>query len=251
MLSNKSERFIENLRLYLMSSGKKEKEINELVDELRNHLIESEKHGKNIEDIIDCTPAEYMASLKGEMKTDYKSLLKNLPIFFLGVIAYFMMGPAIRGEFELNIVQVFGFPIIAVIGLVIYVVFLQRAGKNQYSNKKLFFAGMIASASVMVLFILLIVVSGIFIEPFYKASTLSNWIIVAICSFIFIFGALWAKAWFPIWIPAILFTPDFFSRFSNLNEEMILVIGFVSFILLFILIILSIVVTERKKPKLT
>ncbi|MBW8350655.1 hypothetical protein K0H71_14535 [Bacillus sp. IITD106] len=249
MLSNKSKRFIENLRLYLMTSGKNESEINELVEELTNHLIESEKRGKNIEEIIDCTPAEYMASLKKEMKTDYKSLVKNLPIFFLGVIAYFMMGPAIRGEFELNIVQVTGFPIIALIGLLIYVVFLQRAGKNQYSNKKLFFVGMIASASVMVLFILLMVVSGIFIEPFYKASTFANWIIVAICSFIFIFGALWAKAWFPIWIPAILFIPDFLFRFSNLTDETILVISFLSFILMFILIILSLVVTERKKPK--
>ncbi|MCR2821480.1 DUF1129 family protein [Lederbergia panacisoli] len=251
MLSAKSERFIESLRLYLVTSGKNQSEINDLIEELKDHLIESEKHGRNIEDIIEGTPAEYMASLKSEMKTDYKSLVKNLPIFFLGLIAYLTMGTAIRGEFEINIVQVIGFPVVSVVSLVIYIVFLQRAGQSQYSNKKLFLVGMLASGSVMVLFILLMVFSGIFIDPFYKGSTLVNWIIVAICSFIFVFSALWSKAWFPIWIPAILFIPDFLSRFSNIKETTILVISFVSFILLFILIILSILVTERKKPKAT
>ncbi|WP_339164155.1 hypothetical protein [Siminovitchia sp. FSL W7-1587] len=70
MLSDKSKAFIENLRLYLVTSGKKQKEINELIDELKVHLIEAEKQGKSIDEMIDCTPEQYMNSLK--MRNGYR-----------------------------------------------------------------------------------------------------------------------------------------------------------------------------------
>ncbi|RST72518.1 hypothetical protein D4T97_015795 [Siminovitchia acidinfaciens] len=247
MLSAKSETFIENLRLYLMTSGKKEKEVNELTEELKLHLIESEKQGKNIEEIIDCSPEHYMNSLKNEMDTDYKSLAKNLPIFFAGVMAYFLMGPALRDEFALNTVQVIGFPIITIIVLTIYVFFLQQAGKKQFSTKNFFLIGVIASASVTGLFILLLLGSGLFVEPFYIGSTTVNWIIVSACSSIFILLAVWSKSWLSIWIPAILFIPDLLFRFSNLTDETILVVSMASFILLFIIMILGLLFKERAK----
>src|SRR5690606_23771085 len=170
MLSKKSEAFIDNLRMYLMTSGKNEQEINDLLAELTDHLEEAEKQGRNIEDIIEGTPEQYMTSLKNEMKTDYKQIFKLLPIFFLGVIAYFLMGPAIRGEFELNILQVIGLPTSAAIGLLIYVYFLQQAGKKQYSNKKFILGGMIASAIVTSLLIIILVGGMFFVDPFFKGN---------------------------------------------------------------------------------
>ncbi|WP_313430536.1 HAAS domain-containing protein [Siminovitchia terrae] len=239
MLSAKSETFIENLRLYLVTSGKKEKEIIDLTGELKVHLIEAEKDGKNIDEIIDCTPEQYMNSLKREMDTDFKSLAKYLPIFFAGVTAYFIMGPAIRGELTLNIVQVIGFPLTAIAGLLIYVFFLQQAGKKQFSTKRLFLIGMIASACVTILFLLLLLGSGLFVQPFYTGSATVNWIIVGICSAIFILLAVWSKTWLTIWLPGILFIPDVLFRFSNFSDTTILIIGIVTFVCTFVIIILS------------
>ncbi|MFK4996840.1 hypothetical protein ACI2OX_02795 [Bacillus sp. N9] len=45
-----------------------------MTDELKDHLIESEKQGKNIEEIIDCTPEQYMDSLKRKCKPTIKQL---------------------------------------------------------------------------------------------------------------------------------------------------------------------------------
>ena len=250
MLSTKSVNFIDNLRLYLITSGKNEAEVKEVTEELRDHLIESEKRGKSIDEIIDATPEAYMDSIKGEMKTDYASLVRKIPMFFLGVLAYFSMGPAIRGVVELNIIQVISFPIVTAIALLIYVVFLQKAGKNQYSLKKLFVFGMIASFSVTGLFILLMLGSILIVEPFYQASSTVNWVIVAICTSIFIGGAIWSKTWFTIWIPGLLFIPDFLSRFSKLADETILIISGGSFLLTLILLLLTAVISERiKKAK--
>jgi len=246
MLSTKSEEFIENLRMYLMMSGKNEREIDELLEELKDHLVEVEKKGKSIEDIIDLTPEQYMATLKKEMKTDYKHIVKLLPIYFLGVIAYFLMGPAIRGEFELNIIQVIGFPIIAGFGLVMYVSFLQQAGKKQYSKKKFFFGWMIASAIVTASAVLLLVGSNLVIDPFYIGGWKTDVIIIVICCSIFIYTAIKSKAWFPIWLPAILFISDVFSRFTSWSIETILMISIASYILMFVFMLLHLWRLERK-----
>ncbi|MEH7380280.1 hypothetical protein V7138_07345 [Bacillus sp. JJ1533] len=250
MLSSKSEAFIDNLRMYLMMSGKNDQEIEELTEELKDHLIVVEKSGRSIDDIIDQTPEEYMASLKQEMKTDYKQLVKFLPLFFLGAIAYFLIGPAIRGEFELNIIQVLGMPILAVLMLGVYVYFLQNAGRKQYSKKKFFLGGVIASMIVTTLAILIIAVSAIFVKPFYVGGPTAEVVVIVICTSIFIGTAIWSKMWFPIWIPAFLIIPDVFARFTEWSVERILMISMASFVLMFVVIIMNILVTEKRKKKL-
>lgn len=251
MLTTKSVNFIDNLRMYLLTSGKNENEVKEVTEELRDHLIESEKRGKSIDEIIESTPEAYMDSIKLAMKTDYRSIVKNIPIYFLGIIAYFIMGPAIRGEFELNIVQLIGFPIVSVIGLLIYVFFLQKAGKHQYSSKKLIFIGMIASSSVTALFILLLLGSNFLVEPFYKASPIVTLGIIVICVAVFILLAFWGKTLSAIWIPTLLFIPDYFYRFSNLKDETILIIAAVSFVLIFIFLMLNLLISDRlRKAKI-
>ncbi|MGG0720586.1 hypothetical protein ABE096_23910 [Robertmurraya massiliosenegalensis] len=247
MLSTKSEEFIDNLRMYLMISGKNEREIKELIGELQDHLIEVEKSGRSIEDIIDQSPEQYMSSLKKEMKTDYKSLIKFLPIFLLSVIAYFLMGPAIRGEFELNLIQVGGLPIIALFGLAIYVYFLQQAGKKQYSKKKFFIGGMIASAIVTLTTILILVASKIIVDPFFIGNTIADIIVIVICCCIFIMIAIWSKAWLPIWLPTILFIPDVFSRFTNIGIEAQLMLSISSYLLMFIVLLLNLWIAEKRK----
>jgi uncharacterized membrane-anchored protein len=247
MLSVKSEAFIDNLRMYLMMSGKNEREIKELLEELKDHLIEVEKSGRNIEDIIDLTPEQYMASLKKEMKTDYKHLFKLLPIYFLGVIAYFLMGPAIRGEFALNIIQVVGFPIIAIFGLIIYVSFLQKAGRKQYSNRKFFIGGMIASSIVTFTTVLLLVGSSILVEPFFIGDWITDLIVIVVCCCIFITTAVWSKTWLPIWLPAFLFIPDVVTRFSDWSLERILLLQLASYVLMFVVLFLNLWREERRK----
>jgi uncharacterized membrane-anchored protein len=247
MISSKGEEFIDNLRMYLMMSGKNEREIKELIEELTDHLMEVEKSGRSIDDIIDQKPEEYMASLKKEMKTDYKHIIKLLPIYFLGVIAYFLMGPAIRGEFELNIIQVVGLPILALLGLVIYVYFLQQAGRKQYSKKKFFIGGVIASSLVTITAIFILVASRLLVDPFYTGDTTTDVIVIVVSCCIFILTAIWSKTWVSIWLPAILFIPDIFTRFTNWNHVTILMISMASFLFMFVVIFLNLWIMEKRK----
>jgi len=246
MLSAKSEQFIDNLKMYLMMSGKNEREITELIEELTDHLMEVEKSGRSIHDIIDQTPEQYMASLKQEMTTDYKRIVKLLPVYFLGIIAYFLIGPAVRGEFQLNIIQVIGLPILAVLGLGVYVYFLQNAGRKQYSKKKFFLGGVLASMIVTTLAILIMLVSTIFVDPFFVGGTTADLVVVFICSSIFIATAIWSKSWVSIWIPVFLIIPDVCTRFTNWSIESILIISMTSFVFMFVVLILTILITDKK-----
>ena len=75
-LSKRSDEFVKNVRLYLLTSGKNEQEIEEVTGELEDHLAELESRGKSVESITAGSPAKYMESLEKEMTNDYASWLK-------------------------------------------------------------------------------------------------------------------------------------------------------------------------------
>lgn len=56
MLSMKSEQFLVELRMYLLQRGKKDEDINGIVEELEVHLIEAENKGKSVDTIIGKKP---------------------------------------------------------------------------------------------------------------------------------------------------------------------------------------------------
>ena len=66
-ISKQGEQFILDLNLYLISTGKSEKEIKEFIEEAEEHLILGEKEGKTVEDIFGTSPEEYAKSVANEI----------------------------------------------------------------------------------------------------------------------------------------------------------------------------------------
>lgn len=222
VLSAKSEQFIDNLRLYLMTSGKKEEEVKEITAELGDHLAEAEKRGKDIHEITGGSPESYMKSIKEEMETDVRGIIKSAPMFLFTVLAYFVMGPAIREEFSINLIQLVGFPVIVGIGTAIYLFLLQNAGKKQYSDRKVFIWAMVSYTIVTGLFIVVLLAGKYAAPPFYEASPFVNNVIIVLCVIAFITISVWSKTWFSIIIPLVLFGPSFVMERMNLEEETML-----------------------------
>lgn len=246
MLSKGSESFIDDLRQYLFASGKNLQEIDELTEELRVHLTESERAGKGAEEIITGTPQQYMETLRKEMEIDYQSQFQFILFIFIGMLAYIFLGPAILGEFSLNILQAIGFPIVTAIGLIIYISLLRQSGKHQYSTRKLFIYGVMAAGTVIFLYNLIMIGSQFFIAPFYVASNEGNWVIVGLCALVFVVLAIWSRTWFSIWIPAILFIPELLLRFYRISMEIFLTLQIGAFIAIFLIIFLQLLLTKRK-----
>jgi len=218
-LSKRSDEFVKNVRLYLITSGKNEVEIEEVTGELEDHLAELESRGKSVESITAGSPAAYMESLGREMTNDYASWFKYIPIVGLMIVAYSVMGSALNGAFELNIIQFIGLPLVAFVSLIIYWALFRNMAKKEWTGKKSFFGAFFVVLFVMLMFFAVALSSSFFIDPFYVASREMNIVIAIICALIFVVGAIWLQQWIAILVPVLLFGPQIVLGFTSFNEE--------------------------------
>lgn len=96
-LSAKSSNFLGDLRVYLLSSGKDEKEVEDIVQELEVHLIEAEEKGKSVEQVIGQSPGEYMARISKEMSTDFSSEFKYILLIIFGGFSFSILPDLLKG----------------------------------------------------------------------------------------------------------------------------------------------------------
>ena len=107
-LSDKSKKFVDDLRLYLFSSGKNDEEIREIAEELEDHLYEAEHNGKSIDQIVGASPKEYMESISSEMKTDYKAWAKYISLIFLGAMSFSVIEDLLQGTLSYSLLIILG-----------------------------------------------------------------------------------------------------------------------------------------------
>jgi len=218
-LSKRSDEFVRNVRMYLFTSGKNEQDIEDVIGELEDHLSELESRGKSVESITAGSPTAYMESLEEEMTNDYASWLKYIPIFGMFIIAYSMMGPALSGTFEMNLIQLIGLPSVTVVSVIIYWALFRNMAKKELSGKKGFLASFMAVLVVQLLFIAIVLASSLLMDPSYTASATMNKVIVGLCTIAFIGGAVWLKEWVAIVIPILLFVPQVVFQYTSFSDE--------------------------------
>ena len=114
-LSNKSKSFLENLRLYLFSSGKNSEEIEGIVEELEVHLIEAEKNGKSIDKIIGKSPKEYMEMVSKEMVIDYRTWIKYIGLIIFGSFSLTIFPDLLEGNLSYSVLEIVGYILIGAI----------------------------------------------------------------------------------------------------------------------------------------
>ncbi len=218
-ISIESRDFLENLKVYLLSSGKNENEIHEIIEELEDHLYEAEKNGKNIDDIIGKSPKEYMEQVANEMSFDMKGVLKFLPMVMVGAFAFILMGKAIRGILQFSIIDLVGYPLIFLLYLLTTALVFKYVSSRRLSKVKEWFVLGITGTLPIILFMVLIYVNNTVSVPTFEFGIAGN-IVAIICSLIlFIWFALWSKSWGMIIIPILLFVPEGLIHLTTLPEE--------------------------------
>lgn len=225
VLSRESEEFIANLRMYLMTSGKNDHEINEIAEELRGHLEDAESRGKTVDSVTGGSPQTYLENISNEMKTDYFGLVRLAPMFILLLIAYFITGSAIRGDLNFSLLKLIAYPAIAILSIGAYIYFFRKMSVANYSKKKEL-SIFIALQVIITLSLMAVLFMDIFFfEPFYIPSREMMWVIAALGALVFIAGAIWSKTWFTLILPLFLFGPDFILQFLQYSETTELIIS--------------------------
>ncbi|MFD0772183.1 NADH dehydrogenase subunit [Bacillus sp. CGMCC 1.60114] len=223
MLSTKSEQFLVELRMYLLQRGKKDEDINEIVDELEIHLTEVEKRGKSVEHIIGASRKQHMKNIGKELPVDKEGLMKIIPLAVLAIVAYMCFPPAIRGQFHVsqNILLFGSLPLF--LALAVFAITLFKGIPKVYpSTKKSLFlvllANFIAIGGWLVFFFWM---DGQFDTDYFVATTMQNYVIAAICILIFVLFALYTKSWITIVVALTMCIDPILKRIipSEINKD--------------------------------
>ncbi|KHD85857.1 HAAS domain-containing protein [Heyndrickxia ginsengihumi] len=249
-LSVKSQDFLERLRLYLISSGKNEKEVKELVEELEDHLYEAEKQGKNIGEIIGKSPKDYMEQLANEMSFDLIGFLKYVPIIIFGALAYMIMDDALKGNLAYSILQLSGYPVLFILLMLIIAFSFRRLAATKMSRIKEMLIIILLAFMQIAVFIGFIYVNKVVETPMIYFGTIGKIVMIILSLIFFITVSFWIKAWFPIMILIILIVPEMIIRATNLQESTKLFMTSISMPICFgIYSVITIIDSRKKKNK--
>jgi hypothetical protein len=252
MVSKQAEQFLVELRMYLMSKGKNDKEIDEITEELEVHLTEAEAAGKDVSHIIGESPKDYMKSIGESMKTDFGQIAGLVPLMILLLGAYLSIGPAIEGTFSVSTGTIWFALIAGATGIITYGLFLFKVLPKFFHSKwsyLLFFGISLICTGLLVALILWYKSQG-FETVFVASPAQNNWIIV-LCAVIFIGAALYTKTWITILIPLFISMGPIASRFipeeAN-NDPFYITITILGFLIL-TAVAIAIFFSQRKKKE--
>ncbi len=249
-LSDKSRKFIDDLILYLFSSGKNEQEIKDITEELEVHLYEAELNGKSIDRIIGVSPKEYMMSISTEMKTDYKAWAKYISLIIIGAMSFSVLGDLLQGTLRYSLLKIIGTLVYSIIFFVGVFTAFRYMASNQVSKIKEFLILLLPIFISTLFFGGIIITDSIYNTPIVDFGILGSIIIgLLFLGFVVLFS-IWAKtAILPVILIA-LHLPTILLSLTSFNEGTQLIIGFVITYLLIGLYLLYVVKKEKRKIKI-
>lgn len=224
-LSKKSQEFLENLRVYLFSSGKRWDEIEGIVNELEIHLSEAEKNGKPIEKVIGKSPKEYMEMISNEMIIDYRTWFKYICLIIFGALFINILPDLLEGNLSYSVLEIVGYIVITITFIASVFTGFKYISK---SNQSIKIQGLILFTIAllpMLLFSGLIFLNRSIDTPIiYLGNTGS--LIIAIIAALFIIGmSLWAKTWLLIIVVTMLTLPNYLLNLTSLEYETQLILN--------------------------
>lgn len=218
-LSRKSQSFLENLRLYLISSGKEEKEIHSIVEELEDHLIEAEARGKTVDHIVGDSPKEYMKQLSNEMNTNTSSLFKVIMIILFGALSFSILTNAGKDELSYSLLEMIGTVAVSlVLILSIGSVFKYMAAAN-LSKRKEYALYYLMGMLPIVLFVGLIYLNRLIETPIFAFGRYGTMIAVIVTLGFLIGLSFWSKTWVVLIMLALLILPDYLLTFIDVQPS--------------------------------
>lgn len=226
-LTDQSKKFIDDLRLYLFSSGKNDQEINEIAEELEDHLVDAELNEKSIQHIVGSSPQEYMTSISNEMANDYKAWAKYVPLIVMGTISFPVLGDIMEGKLSYSLLQIIGTVLYSIIFIGGIFTIFRYVAKRQLSRAVEFLLLLVPTFISMLFFVGVIVADMFYQTPVIGFGMFGSIIVAIIVLLFVILFSIWAKtAVLPVVLIA-LHLPTFLLSFTSLSEGVRLITGMI------------------------
>lgn len=206
--------------MYLMSSGKSEGEVQDVVAELKDHLEEAEQAGKSVDDVVGQSPQAYMRHLGREMAFDGKGFFKIIAMIIPNVFAYIVIANFIQGEMAFSTIQLIGFPLVAVLFLLAAAQAFRNMSVRSKGSKIKNGVTYVALAALPMTLFLGLMVLDIFVEtPTIVFGSSGQLVLFGLAVITLLLVSIWTKTWINLIIPLLLFGPQYAFAQTSLPLE--------------------------------
>ncbi len=226
-LSTESTRFLEDLKVYLLASGKNEQATNEIVHELEDHLIEAEADGKSVRAITGDSPAAYIQSISHEMAFDSKQAFWTIMQVYLGASSFLYLQNLLNGTTTYSILLVGGFLLISAVYLTTLALLFRKDALRDTARPRLLRYGIHGSVHLL-LIVGLLIVNGLIDSPKITLSPSVGWLIGALLIAWILITAWKTKTWILPIAVFVFFVPQLLLLFVfNLSEITAVLVSYV------------------------
>lgn len=226
-LSTESTRFLEDLKVYLLASGKNEQATNEIVLELEDHLIEAEADGKSVRAITGDSPAAYIQSISHEMAFDSKQAFWTIMQVYLGASSFLYLQNLLNGTTTYSILLVGGFLLISAVYLTTLALLFRKDALRDTARPRLLRYGIHGSVHLL-LIVGLLIVNGLIDLPKITLSPSVGWLIGALLIAWILITAWKTKTWILPIAVFVFFVPQLLLLFVfNLSEITAVLVSYV------------------------
>lgn len=97
-ISKEGEKFLIDTKVYLITKGIKEEDVDAFLEDAELHLIEGEKREKTVSDIFGDSPKEYAEELAKEMEKDKSGSIKSILGMIIGIGGYWLLTNILFGS---------------------------------------------------------------------------------------------------------------------------------------------------------
>ena len=218
-LSKESEQFLSNLRVYLMTSGKKEEEILRVIEKVEHQLLEAEQEGKSIQSIIGNSPEVYMKAIGKEMKTDMKGTVFVCLSIIAGAFSIAIFPDIVRGELAFSSFRLVGMISVFLLFVAIFVLIVKNLSKQNAPDIK----------AIAYIFITICLLSVLFVSVFWLDDHIKTPIWTIEAPFVYIIGIVitailiglswWTKTWIMLMVVVIVTIPELLQNIFLFSDE--------------------------------
>lgn len=139
MVSKETRHILLELQLYLISKGKNQDEIDELMDELTAHAVAAEKDGKTGEDVFGGDSRSYADELAKELSGNHKDWVPFVSAFLIGSLFYMILADAISQNLSYSWFALIGYPLVLVANVIMIIVMFRASAFQTSSRVFLYF----------------------------------------------------------------------------------------------------------------
>ncbi|PFW55533.1 hypothetical protein COL13_18115 [Bacillus cereus] len=199
-VSKEGEKFLIDTKVYLITKGIKEEDVDAFLEDAELHLIEGEKEGKTVKDIFGDSPKEYAEELAKEMEKDKSGSIKSILGMIIGIGGYWLLTNILfespNHEFVLTNVQLIGYPIVLMVTVAgIIFAFKMSSFKSKIKEFSIIY---VAALLPILLLVLLMFMNKWYGTPVLQLTTMQSFILAGTILIVLLVAEAFILGWIGI-----------------------------------------------------